>query len=317
MHLEIERYLRHGQSTGWVDATVRHYRIELVGMIAFLRRRGCRRLADVLPADLDAYMQHLLDIGRAQRSRVHIAETIRRFFRWLQDGGRLVTCPARTLPVPEDGKAPLPQDPLSEGEVQAIFDSFPRGTVTDLRNCCMLELLYGCGLRRAECVALDVDDIDLTRRTLHVRQGKGSQDRLMPVMQTALAAVKDYLAVRVQLVQGVDNGALFIASQSGRRLGAISIAQLFRALRKARGPDAPWLHPHLLRHSIAVHLLRRGADIRYIQQFLGHSCLDTTKIYLRLVPGHLKKDYDAAMPEFAIGLVTASPQVPEHHDSPV
>jgi integrase/recombinase XerD len=316
MRLEVERYLRNGQSTGWVESTVEHYRNELAAMIAFLRRRGCRRLADVLPADLDAYMQHLLDLGRAQRSRVHIAETIRRFFRWLQDGGRLVTCPARTLPVPNDGEAPLPQDPLTEGEVQALFDSCPRGTVTDLRNCCILELLYGCGLRRAECVALDVDDIDLTRRTLHVREGKGSQDRLMPVMPTAMAAVKDYLAVRSHHVQGVDGGALFISTREGRRLSKGSIAQMFRALRIARGPDAPRLHPHLLRHSIAVHLLRRGADIRYIQQFLGHSCLDTTKIYLRLVPGHLKRDYDAAMPEIAIGLDTASPQLPEHHDSP-
>jgi site-specific recombinase XerD len=316
MRLEVERYMRHGQSTGWVAATVKHYRIELVATITFLRRRGCRRLADVLPADLDAYMQHLLAIGRAQRSRVHIAETIQRFFRWLQDGGRLVTCPARAIPVPDDGEAPLPQDPLSEGEVQALFESLPRATVTDLRNCCMLELMYGCGLRRAECVALDVTDIDLVKRTLHVRHGKGDQDRLMPVMPTALAAVKDYLSVRSQFVQGVDDGALFIASQTGRRLGVITIAQLFRALRKARGPDAPWIHPHLLRHSIAVHLLRRGADIRYIQQFLGHSCLDTTKIYLRLVPGHLKRDYDAAMPEIAIGLDTASPQVPERHDSP-
>jgi site-specific recombinase XerD len=315
--MDVERFLRHGQTEGWAVATVQSRKHDLASMVVFLRRRGCRRCADVLPADLDAYMQHLFERGRAQHSRIHVAQTMRQFFRWLQEEGRIVACPSRTLPVPHDGEAPLPLDPLSEAEVQALFDSLPRGTVTDLRNCCMLELLYGCGLRRAECVGLDVDDIDLMRRTLHVRQGKGSQDRLMPVMPTALAAVKDYLAVRRQLVRGVDDGALFISTYEGRRLKIFTINEWFRNRRKARGPDAPRVHPHLLRHSIAVHLLRRGADIRYIQQFLGHSDIDTTKIYLRLVPGHLKAEYDVAMPEIAIGLVIASPPSAGSHDPPV
>jgi len=107
-------------------------------------------------------------------------------------------------------------------------------------------------------------------------------------------------AVRRTLLKGPDHGALLI-SQYGRRMAQPSVYGFFDDLNRQRGPDARHLHPHLFRHSIAVHRLRGGADIRYIQAFLGHASLDTTKIYLRLVPGRLKEDYDRAMPEINVG----------------
>ncbi len=119
-------------------------------------------------------------------------------------------------------------------------------------------------------------------------------------MATAAAAVKDWLAVRRTFLKGPDQGILFL-SKDGKRWAGQNAYHRFRQLNRARGPEARHLHPHLFRHSIAVHLLRGKADIRYIQAFLGHSDLDTTKIYLRLVPGRLRAEYDAAMPEIAVG----------------
>ena len=144
-------------------------------------------------------------------------------------------------------------------------------------------------------IGLDLDDVDLRRRTVLIRESKHDQTRLVPLPKTAAGAVKGYLALRRTLLSGPDTGALFLTKWGGR-LKRRSVYNLFNRMNEERGPDARRLHPHLLRHSVAVHLLRGGADVRYIQQFLGHASLDTTKIYLRLVPGQLREDYDAAMP---------------------
>lgn len=130
-----------------------------------------------------------------------------------------------------------------------------------------------------------------------MRAGKGGKDRLLPLMGGSLAAARDYLAVRRDLVRGPDHGALLL----GRRGRRVNIKDLGRLLRRASRVLGFRVRPHLLRHSIAVHLLRGGTDVRYIQHFLGHSSLDMTKVYLRLVPGHLREDYDEAMPVIEVG----------------
>jgi integrase/recombinase XerD len=115
--------------------------------------------------------------------------------------------------------------------------------------------MYGYGLRIFEVIALDSTDIDLTRRTLHIRDSKGGQDRLLPVMETALAIVKDYHSLRRTLIKGPDHGALFL-NQYGKRMSMNTVYTFFDDLNAARGPEARHLHPRLFRHSIAVHLLR-------------------------------------------------------------
>lgn len=297
---DIDRYVRQRQVEGWSASSAALFRHQLEAMGTFLRGRGCRRVQDVLPADLDAYLQRLKDEGLAHPTRVQIAHAIRRFFRTLQDDGRLVACPSRDLPIPDDGEEALPKPPLSQEEVTAIIDALPRSTEIDLRNRAMLEVLYGCGLRRSELVALHLDDINRHQRTLHVRTSKHGQERLLPILGTALAAVQDWQAVRRLLLQGPDTGALFLSAR-GRRLTKAGVDGWFRQLNEERGRRKRHLHPHLFRHSIAVHLLQGGADVRYIQQFLGHGDLETTKVYLRLVPGRLKEEYEKAMPEIEVG----------------
>jgi site-specific recombinase XerD len=301
---DVDAYLQHGRTQGWTAATLRSYTRRLTTMVRFCRQRGCRRAADVTAEDLGALMEAEHAAGTAKSSRVGLASLVSSFFAWLHERGRLVRDPARSLPVPDDGEPDLPEPPLTEAEVQALLAGLPRQSITDVRSACLLELLYGCGLRRSEVVHLDLEDVDLTQYTVWVRDGKGGQHRCVPLMGTAATAVRDWLALRRTMLRGPDQGALFL-SRGGRRIAITTLEKVFLRLNASRGPEARRIHPHLLRHSIAVHLLRGGADVRHIQAFLGHASLDTTKVYLRLVPGRLKEEYDKAMPEIAVGLPAA------------
>jgi site-specific recombinase XerD len=268
-------YIDHGRSIGWSERTVHNYRHHLGVALVFLARRGCVSPSDISPADLDALMAYVLEEGRAKRSRVQLAVLLKQVFGWWHAQGRIVVDPSLTLALPDDGEDDLLSPPLSEGEVRALFEALPRRSVCDLRNACLLELLYGCGLRIGEAIALDVGDLDLSRRVVTVIGGKHGQDRVVPIMGTAQAAAQDYLAVRRTLLKGPDHGALFL-SQYGKRLVLGSVYRFFEGLNSQRGPDVRRLTPHLFRHSIAVHL--------------------------KLVPGRLKEDYDKAMPGIAVGL---------------
>ncbi len=307
LEADVERFLVQGQATGWRPATLSNYRFLLLLLTRFLALRGCRRSADATRDDLDAFLLDLREEGYLKGSRVRCATIVVRYFTWLQDHGRVLVHPAKALPMPDDGEADLPKPPLSEAEVAALIDSMPRATIYNLRNVLLLELLYGCGLRISEALHLDLVDIDLGRRTVAIRESKHGQSRVVPLPNTAKAALQTYLSLRRTLLRGPDHGALFLTQYGTRWKYAYG---LFNDLN-ACGVVGVRLHPHLLRHSIAVHLLRRGADIRYIQAFLGHACLDTTKVYLRLVPGHLKEDYDRAMPEIEVGLPKPLPEANE------
>ena len=220
-------------------------------------------------------------------------------FRFLAERGSILINPARELAVPAWGDEALLVPPLEENEITDLLDGLPRASVKDLRNRLQFELLYSCGLRLRESIRLNVGDVDLISKTLHVRDPKNGRDREIPLMRGVMGALQDYLALRRSLVRGPDNGALLL-SQAGKRLNVQTFGVWLRRLNHKCGKAARRVYPHLLRHSIAVHLLRGGADIRYVQEFLGHSNLDVTKTYLRLIPGRLKEDCDKAMPEIAL-----------------
>lgn len=284
-----------GMSERTCDATRRRLR----RCMGFFLRRGVQQVADLLASDLDAWCQDLAARGLARGSRLTYAATMRQFCRRCHARGWTLRDPSIDLGTPEDACDDLPPPPLSEREVATALAGLPRVTAFDLCFVAHLELLYGCALRLSESLALDVGDIDLARRAVVVRSGKGGRDRGVPLMPGTLAVVRDYLAVRRSLLRGPDHGALLL-DRKGRRMTEAQVRNLFRRLNRHRPPDAPHLHPHLFRHSVAVHLLRGGADVRHVQQFLGHASLETTKVYLRMVPGHLREVYDRAMPMIAV-----------------
>ena len=298
MQQEVDDYVAQRRAEGLMATTLDRDREGLARYIRFLKGRGCRRWVDVTPADLEALLTDLADRGRKRATLTGAESILRCFGAWLQERGKVLRNPARGLPIPADIIPELPQPPLEEGHITDIMDQLPRDTVRDLRNRAIIEVMYGCALRLNEVVMLDVADIDFARRSLLVRNGKGRKDRSMPVMSGALGALRDYLALRRTMLKGPDHGAAFL-DHRGQRINRSSLKNWIRCLA-AKHPDMPRIHAHLFRHSIAIHMLRRGADIRHVQEFLGHARLDTTKVYLRMVPGHLKVDYDRAMPEIDV-----------------
>ena len=298
MEPHVNEYLKRCAATGLSPATLASRRSGLRLLMRYLRQKNIRSVTEVEPPELDAYFTMLFGSGikySVRRSRASIA---RQFFRWLVESGKVLSNPARDIAVLADDDEPLPAPPLDEQDVNDLIDRLPRLSAIDLRNRLHIDLLYSCGLRMSESLQLDLRDLDLHRNILFVRHGKGDKDRALPLMRGVIGSLRDYMAVRRSLLWGPDHGALLL-NKSGRRLTQRQFRVWLKRLNTARIGKRS-VNPHLLRHSIAVHLLRAGADVRYIQEFLGHTNLNTTKIYLRLVPERLKHDYDKAMPEIAL-----------------
>jgi integrase/recombinase XerC len=298
MQQQAREFLKHCAAIGLSAQTLTGRRSVLRLLLRYLRQENVKSFLEVQPRHLDAYFVMLFSTGIKPSVRRSRASVIRLFFLWLIENGKLLSNPARNITVPAEDEEPLPPAPLEEQEVGELIVQLPRSSIIDLRNRLHIDLLYSCGLRMSESLHLDLRDIDLCGNILFVRSGKGGKDRALPLMRGVIGCLRDYLAVRRSLLHGPDHGALLL-NKSGRRLTQRPFRVWLKRLNQARIGKRP-ITPHLLRHSIAVHLLRAGADVRYIQEFLGHTNLNTTKIYLRLVPERLKIDYDNAMPEIAL-----------------
>jgi len=299
MEAEISEYLAQRKAEGLAASTLEACGRRLRRMAATLYTIGVGRVQDAKPEHLDAYVDHNKDAGLAFGTRLNLLFDAREFFRWLAEHGRILSDPARHLILRASREEPpLLETPLSETEVVEFLASLPRNNARDLRRIAHFELLYSAGLRLGESLALNVSDIDLSNRIVRVRKGKGTgggKAREVPMMRGLQGALRDYLALRRTMLLGPDHGALLIGGR-GQRLTQSAFEQSMTAQNRRRGLDKPHVHAHLFRHSIAVHLLRNGADVRYVQAFLGHESLDTTKEYLRLVPADIRAAYDKAMP---------------------
>jgi integrase/recombinase XerC len=188
---------------------------------------------------------------------------------------------------------------LPKDESKDLLDRAAADTVSGRRDHALLELLYAAGLRVGECCGLDVDDLDRARGTVRVL-GKGHRERVVPVGEVALAALDRYLALRPEA-----GGALF-RNRRGGRLTARSVHRIAVARARAAG-IARRVSPHVLRHTFATHLLGEGADLRLIQELLGHRRLSTTQRYTHVTAEHLMKVYDAAHPRAGPGAAGAPP----------
>jgi site-specific recombinase XerD len=189
----------------------------------------------------------------------------------MPDGGSLAPRRPRRLP-----DAPKP------GEIDAIVGSLGGETALAMRNSALVELAYSAGLRSAEAVGLDLGDVDFEQELVHVRHGKGAKDRVVPLGEEAAHLIARYLHEgRPQLVRGAEN-ALFVSAR-GRRLDTSTLRRLVP-------------HPHRLRHAFATHLLEGGADLRTIQELLGHASLSTTQMYSHVDARRLRRVYDHAHP---------------------
>lgn len=276
--------------------TVRAYLGDVVALGEFLREQGVHDLADVRLADLRAWLGSQGRAGSARSSISRRAAAAKTFFRWASRSGRLASdpslrlvAPGRDTHLPEVLRAPQASE-LMELAGVAADDEDP----VHLRNRAMLELLYASGMRVGELTGLDVDDVDLAARTARVL-GKGAKERIVPFGQPAKEAVTTWLASgRPRLVTEQSGPALFLGRR-GRRVDQRQVRSSLQDLL-AHLPDVPEIGPHGLRHSAATHLLEGGADLRTVQELLGHASLATTQIYTHVSVEHLRAAYEQAHP---------------------
>jgi site-specific recombinase XerD len=239
----------------------------------------------------------VLSEGGAQAATVgRKLAALRGMFRVLREHGTVSQNPADLVPAPKRPQK-LPKV-LSADEVAILLDRIPVSTPLDRRDRAIFELAYACGLRAEEIVNLDLGSLDFDGEEIRI-EGKGSKTRFVPVGEQALVSVGEYLhRARPALVADPGEPALFI-SKSGRRLSTSDVRRRLRVWAARAADHAPSLagvHPHALRHSFATHLLDGGADLRAIQEMLGHSSISTTQIYTRVESARLKSAYAQAHP---------------------
>jgi integrase/recombinase XerD len=269
-------------------------------LFSHLRDDGVTDVRSVTEAHLVRFVRRFsrtdTRFGRppSQATMYAYVAVVRRFFAFLARRRMILQDPARFLVWPKTSS--LPSHVLSERDVSRLVTAtypvnarhWKKWSGLEVRDRAILELLYGTGIRLGECARLDAVDLDLFQGQLWVRNGKGRKDRLVPVTGAAAAALDVYLGqVRPELLRDPREGALFLTWE-GRRLSPITIRVLLKRQAKEAGLDVP-VTPHALRHSCATHLLRNGADIREVQQLLGHSRIETTSLYTQVVIGDLKK----------------------------
>jgi integrase/recombinase XerC len=249
------------------------------------------------PAEVDLRMLRryaaLLSDRRMTSSTVaRKLAALRAFYRSLREHGLVADNPADLMPAPKR-PARLPKV-LRPDEVAALLDRIPASTSLEIRDRALFELAYACGLRAEELVNLDVGSVDFDGEEVRV-EGKGSKTRIVPAGETALRTLSRYLERARPALAGADGEPALFLSKSGRRLSTSDIRRRLQVwIRHALIPGGA--SPHALRHSFATHLLDNGADLRAIQDMLGHASLSTTQIYTRVESARLKSAYARSHP---------------------
>ncbi len=239
---------------------------------------------EITHAQITDYLAHRKRSGLAAASIKLIVVAIKIFFRWLQARRRIERDPAELLPLPRTERY-LPET-MNELQVEHLLDGVPENVPRALRDRAILELLYASGLRVSELVNARLENLDLDSRIIRVT-GKGNKTRLVPVGAKACAAIALYLAnERPDFVRKKTGSEVFLSSR-GTKLTTVRIWQIVKACAKNAGIDIN-VYPHLLRHSFATHLLGNGADLRIIQELLGHADISTTQIYTHVDQRRLK-----------------------------
>jgi integrase/recombinase XerC len=276
--------------------TVKSYREDMAALTEYLSESYGGQLpapGEITVFDLRGYVAALHDSGYAKSSISRHLASLRGFFRFGQREGWTKTNPAKPLRNPRKGRS-LPHF-LSAEDIGRLLESPPVEEPMGLRDRAILETMYSAGLRVSEVVGLDDGDLDFEAYVLRVR-GKGRRERLSPIGSYAISALNNWLSVRrLNSREAGGASAPVFVNKFGRRLTTRSVARMLEKYLKLTGLDRRTT-PHSLRHSFATHLLDRGADIRSVQELLGHKSLVTTQIYTHVSTTALREAYSRAHP---------------------
>jgi integrase/recombinase XerC len=277
--------------------TIAAYRDDLESFVAFLcndyftMARDQLDLRKVDHLTVRSYLAHLARRKLARASTARHLSALRSFFKYLMREGVVEANPARTVATPKREKH-LPTV-MQPSDVTSLIEQAVLEKPLGVRDRAWLELLYASGLRISELVGIDLDDIELRARLVKVR-GKGSKERIVPFGSKAEAAIREYLVVRGDLLKDPDEHALFL-NYRGERITQRSVRRLFDGYVRDAALRAG-ISPHTMRHSFATHLLNAGADLRGIQELLGHASLSTTQKYTHLNDWQLIAVYKKSHP---------------------
>ncbi|MBI4583114.1 MAG: tyrosine recombinase XerC [Planctomycetes bacterium] len=286
-------YLRYERNMS--PETIRAYEKDLYQFLRFFRNQegGKKSPGEITSLDIRDFLANLREKNYQKTTVVRKLATIRSFYKFLLKKGLVTNNPLTDIPTPKVEKR-LPRF-LGVEEVEKLLNAPQGNTFQAIRDRAILETLYSTGLRVSELTGLNVADIDLTGEIIKA-SGKGSRERMVPIGSFAMEAVKKYLEVRGTIPRHTakDPEALFL-NRFGERLSSRSIRKILDKYIRITGLDER-TSPHTLRHSFATHLLNRGANLRIVQELLGHKHLSTTQIYTHVTTSNMKKAYEEAHP---------------------
>ena len=284
-------FLRHLRERNASPHTIKAYTGDLDAFAAYAGTRDWKAIDHIV---IRGFLSHLYDKGLSKTSVARALAAVRSLYRWLAQEGVVEQNPAKLVSTPRLAKK-LPRVPTIE-EVNSVLDSkMPEVASFPERDRLLLELLYGCGIRNSELVGINLDDIRISNEAILIR-GKGKKERYVPFGGSARDALTQYLPWRQQLLATLKKSTpALLVNQRGGRLTTRSVGRIVKRIAVAKGLS-PDVHPHTLRHAFGTHMLEEGADLRAIQELLGHERLATTQRYTQLSVKHMMSVYDQTHP---------------------
>jgi integrase/recombinase XerC len=284
-------FLRHLRESNASPHTIKAYTGDLDVFAAYIGTRGWKAIDHIA---IRGFLSHLYDKGLSKTSVARALAAVRSLYRWLAQEGVVEQNPAKLVSTPRLAQK-LPRVPTIE-EVNSVLDGkMPELASFPERDRLLLELLYGCGIRNSELVGINLGDISISNEAILIR-GKGKKERFVPFGGSARQALAQYLPWRQGLLTTIKKSTpALLINQRGGRLTTRSVGRIVKRIAIAKGLS-PDVHPHTLRHAFGTHMLEEGADLRAIQELLGHERLATTQRYTHLSVKHVMNVYDQTHP---------------------
>ncbi len=287
----VDQFLRVLRERNSSPHTIKAYAGDLENFAAYVGPRGWKNIDHIV---VRGFLAHLYEKGLSKTSVARSLAAVRSLYRWLAQEGVVEQNPASLVATPKLPKK-LPRVPTME-EMNGVLDgAMPEVASFPERDALMFELLYGCGIRNSELIGINLDDMGMSAEVILIR-GKGKKERFVPFGESVKSALARYLPQRqkVLAVRRKNVNALLI-NQRGGRLTTRSVGRIVKKIAVAKGLSAD-IHPHTLRHAFGTHMLEEGADLRAIQEMLGHERLATTQRYTQLSTRHVLEVYDRTHP---------------------
>jgi len=287
----VDDFLRTLRERNASAHTIKAYAGDLENFAGYIGSRAWRQIDHVT---IRGFLSHLYEKDLSKASVARSLAAVRSLYRWLAQEGVVEQNPASLVSTPKLPKK-LPRVPTIE-EMNSVLDgSMPEAASFPERDRLMFELLYGCGIRNSELIGINLEDVRTSAEAILIR-GKGKKERYVPFGDAVGSAVAAYLPARQQVIAANKKStAALLVNQRGGRLTTRSVGRIIKKIAVAKGLS-PDVHPHTLRHAFGTHLLEEGADLRAIQEMLGHERLSTTQRYTQLSMKHVMDVYDRTHP---------------------